>query len=337
MQLNRLQMRNFKRFRHQDILFRDGITGIIGNNGAGKSTIVDAVLFCLYGLRETGVDHVISVTADPGERAEVRLDFSVRGEEYQIVRSLDRRKRHEVQVYRGGRLFARGVSDAQDALMKIVRMGHADFRHTIFSGQRELLTLVEATPESRKRWFRRVLGIDSLKEEGGEILRGETLATRDELLRIEGRLMDADADGIRKAIGEAAKGIDENGQEIHDLRAREEAHAVALASLEEEVKGHRDREKRAHGIGSLIQAKEKEAAGLETELRETGRRLAALGEYQREYMDLAGRENGFMAIQERYLESTVRARTFGELTTRISEKKARIAEVEHELTRLREE
>jgi len=44
--IDRLMMKNFKRFRDQTICFKDGITGILGNNGAGKSSIVEAVFFC---------------------------------------------------------------------------------------------------------------------------------------------------------------------------------------------------------------------------------------------------------------------------------------------------
>jgi len=31
--LDRLELQNFKRFRHAEIDFHDGITGILGNNG----------------------------------------------------------------------------------------------------------------------------------------------------------------------------------------------------------------------------------------------------------------------------------------------------------------
>lgn len=72
MLLNRLVMRNFKRFRNQEILFQDGITGIVGNNGTGKSSIVTAILFALYGLQGTGIDgdHIVSSLAGPQDVCE---------------------------------------------------------------------------------------------------------------------------------------------------------------------------------------------------------------------------------------------------------------------------
>jgi len=133
-------MRNFKRYRHQDVVFRDGITGILGNNGAGKSTIVDAILFCLYGIQGTGLQYILSATAGKRDRARVRLDFSVRGEKYQLVRCLGPGKKHDARLHHAGRLLAKGVTEVQQATRKVIRMGHDDFRHTIFSGQRELLT-----------------------------------------------------------------------------------------------------------------------------------------------------------------------------------------------------
>jgi exonuclease SbcC len=337
MQLDRLQMRNFKRYRDAGVKFREGITGILGNNGTGKSTIVEAILFCLFGVKETGLAFILSATAGKGDRAEVRLEFSVGGEEYQLVRSMGPGKKHEVQLHRDRKLLAQGVSEVQHALRQVIRMGHADFRYTIFSGQKELLKLVEATPEDRKRWFRRVLGIDSLKDDGGEILREEAASARDELLGIEGRLAGTDADAIQKALEEAGQGIAGRDREIGDLQEAEKVLAAARASLEEELKGYREREKRDHGTRSLIQAHEREAAGLEKTLGELRRRLAALEDRRQEYEDLAGREDGFLAIHERFMESTGRSRDYQELTARISEKEVRITEVGMELARLRDE
>jgi exonuclease SbcC len=337
MQLDRLQMRNFKRYRDTEVTFREGITGILGNNGAGKSTIVEAILFCLFGVKETGLAYILSATAGKRDRAEVRLEFTVGGVEYQLVRSMGPGKKHEVRLHREKNLLAQGVSEVQHALRQVIRMGHADFRYTIFSGQRELLTLVEATPEERKRWFRKVLGIDSLKDEGGEILRGEEGAARDELLRIEGRLKETDADGIRRAMEEAGQGVAATDREISDLQDGEQALAMARASLDEEMKGHRGREMRDHSTRSLILAKKEEAAGMERDLGKIRGALAALEVTRREFQELLPAEAGFPALQERHAESMERARAFRDLMAREKGKRERITEIEEDLTRLRGE
>ncbi len=47
MHLKRVEMDNFKSFRHAEVPFKEGFTGITGPNGSGKSNISDAILFVL--------------------------------------------------------------------------------------------------------------------------------------------------------------------------------------------------------------------------------------------------------------------------------------------------
>ena len=65
--LDRLVLKNFKRFRDEKICFKDGITGILGNNGTGKSSLVQAIFFALYGVQATGIaaDYIVSSFASP--------------------------------------------------------------------------------------------------------------------------------------------------------------------------------------------------------------------------------------------------------------------------------
>jgi exonuclease SbcC len=47
--LNTLRLANYKQYGHLELEFREGLVGIIGKNGAGKSTIFEAILYCLFG------------------------------------------------------------------------------------------------------------------------------------------------------------------------------------------------------------------------------------------------------------------------------------------------
>ncbi len=173
--IDRIVLKNFKRFRHQEIRFRDGITGILGNNGTGKSSIVEAIFFALYGVQATGIssDYIVSSFASPRERCEVRLDFRIAGDDYTVLRTFRKGKsiQHDATFHRAGKLRATGVSQVEAEVQRTLGMGAVDFRNTVYAAQKDLLTLLEHTPGKRKEWFLRALGIDYLKTESDRLLK----------------------------------------------------------------------------------------------------------------------------------------------------------------------
>src|SRR5271156_1370630 len=48
--LDTLRVRHFRNHRKLDLEFHEGITGIVGPNGSGKSSIIEAILFLLWGF-----------------------------------------------------------------------------------------------------------------------------------------------------------------------------------------------------------------------------------------------------------------------------------------------
>jgi exonuclease SbcC len=190
--IDRIILKNFKRFRYQEIRFRDGITGILGNNGTGKSSIVEAIFFALYGVQSTGIsaDYIVSSFASPKERCEVRLDFRVGGDEYTVHRTFRKGKstQHEATFQKPGKLLATGVSQVETEVRRVLGMGPVDFRNTIYAAQKDLLTLLENTPGKRKEWFLRALGIDYLKTESDRLLKERIDGKERELQLMEGEL-----------------------------------------------------------------------------------------------------------------------------------------------------
>src|SRR5512136_803966 len=190
--IDRLVLKNFKRFRHEEIRFKDGITGILGNNGTGKSSIVQAIFFALYGVQATGIsaDYIVSSFASQKEKCEVRLDFRIGGDEYAVVRMFRKGKTvsHDASFYRNKKMMATGVSPVEVEVKRTLGMGPVDFKNTIYAGQKDLLTLLENTPGKRKEWFQKALGIDYLKNGSDVVLKEEIDAKGGELQRKEGEL-----------------------------------------------------------------------------------------------------------------------------------------------------
>lgn len=75
--IKRLSLQNFKCFREKDITFNDEVTTVRGRNGVGKTTIADAILWCLFGKNNEGKDKFNLKTYDENGVIIPHLDHSV--------------------------------------------------------------------------------------------------------------------------------------------------------------------------------------------------------------------------------------------------------------------
>jgi exonuclease SbcC len=233
--IDRLVLKNFKRFRNEEIHFRDGITGILGNNGTGKSSIVEAIFFALYGVEKTGSlqsDYIISSFASPKEQCEVRLDFRIGGDNYSVTRTLKNGKTipNKTTFHKNGKLFATGVREVETEVRRTIGMGRVDFRNTIYAAQKDLLTLLESDPSKRKEWFLRALGIAYLNTESQKILKeradaktGELQSLEGELKAITGRQSEVDLAALHASVNEFNQTITSLNKQHRDLDEKKKA------------------------------------------------------------------------------------------------------------------
>ena len=100
MQLKSIELNNFRQFKNVHVDFADGnygknVTIIIGQNGAGKSTIEQAFFWCLYS--KTSFTDPIMLNRDvqesmpPGKAESVKVELCLyhKGTEYRLTRELD--------------------------------------------------------------------------------------------------------------------------------------------------------------------------------------------------------------------------------------------------------
>ena len=88
--LKTLVLRNYRKFKQTIIEFPDGVTGVIGLNGAGKSTIFEAISWVLYGpvAARTSADQIKREGAETSESCRVELEFVFEDDQYRIVREM---------------------------------------------------------------------------------------------------------------------------------------------------------------------------------------------------------------------------------------------------------
>ncbi len=197
MKLKRLIVQGFKSFKDRTVIhFDDGITGIVGPNGCGKSNIVDA-LFWVMGeqsakhLRGSSMKDVIfagSSKYSPGAFAEATLVLeNTNGKhihigskvaspsEIQLTRKLYRNGETE---YRINNEPAR-LRDIQEVFMDT---GAGAKSYSIIA-QGEINRLVQAKPEERRTMIEEVAGITKFKMRKRESIK-KIEATQSNLARL---------------------------------------------------------------------------------------------------------------------------------------------------------
>ncbi|MEE1134611.1 MAG: SMC family ATPase, partial [Methanobrevibacter sp.] len=80
----KLKLNNFKSHEHTVIPFDKGISVIVGENGAGKSTILEAISFALF--KQHTAKKIDDLVRNNANAMSVELEFTSNGRDYKIIR-----------------------------------------------------------------------------------------------------------------------------------------------------------------------------------------------------------------------------------------------------------
>ncbi len=158
-----------------------GLFLLEGPTGAGKSTIIDAVVFALYGEpASTGAsrDRLTSRHAPPGTAPVVDLIFETTAGVHRVRRSPEHQRpkqrgtgltkeQAQVRLWRlvdpddeVGQPLSTRVGEADAEILRIVGLSREQFVQTVVLPQGEFATFLEATPEARRAVLQRLFGTE---------------------------------------------------------------------------------------------------------------------------------------------------------------------------------
>ena len=242
MRLSRLRLVNFRQHADSTLLFDRGLTGIIGANGSGKTTILEAIKWALYGGDATRgtVDSIRFARASARAPVRIELDFELGGHRYHLVRALTTA---DLYLDGGERPIATGASAVTDLVRRRLGMSLEEFDNTYFTAQKQLAVMATLTTAARAQFLSRVLGYEKLRaaqdlcDEKRKALRNESQGMRagmpdPELLArqfadAESRLREAQARAAAAAVEQARA-----QQELDGLQPRWSAAQKAREELQ---------------------------------------------------------------------------------------------------------
>ena len=170
--LKSIRLKNFRKFKDCFIEFPDGVTGVVGLNGVGKSTIFEAVAWTLYGpvAARTSTDQIKREDAAPSDPCRVELEFIFDENTYHVVREMSGKNFvASGSAIVNGKLVANGAEILSKYIQKKLGMDWKSFYTSIFAKQKELNTLSSMNPSERRQLILRMLGINAVDDIISEI------------------------------------------------------------------------------------------------------------------------------------------------------------------------
>jgi len=134
-------------------------TLIVGSNGAGKSTILDALCFGLYGksFRKVKKDQLINTINN--RDAVVEVEFDSYGKSFKIIRGL---KPSIFEIYQNGELLNQpaAIKDYQEILERtILRMNMKSFAQIVVLGSASFVPFMQLSTANRREVIEDLLDI----------------------------------------------------------------------------------------------------------------------------------------------------------------------------------
>ena len=125
-------------------------TLIVGTNGTGKSTILDAISFALFNKPHRNVKRGGLVNSVNGKACEVTIEFETAGHNWKVLRGI---KPNKFEVYQDGNMIDQqtNVRDYQKFLeQNILKLNHKSFHQIVVLGSSSFIPFMQL-----KAWDRR--------------------------------------------------------------------------------------------------------------------------------------------------------------------------------------
>ena len=244
MRISYLELKNYRRFKDLKLQFPDGVVGILGLNGTGKSTIIEGVAWALFGnvdeVVRTSREGVKRAGSSPSDICSAVLEFELGGQEYRITREMGGRSlTMKAELRTKDKVLADGDKPVRTMVEKLIGMDHKSFFTSVFARQKELNALQNVAPGERKKVVLRMLRIDAIDD----VLKDVRTDLRDSQSRIEGAqrtLLTEDGREREKVLVDRLPGLEQTYKKAEDELAAAELTERKSAAAAESARKTRD-------------------------------------------------------------------------------------------------
>tara|TARA_Y100000310_G_scaffold344420_2_gene457088 strand:- start:1025 stop:3076 length:2052 start_codon:yes stop_codon:yes gene_type:complete len=252
MQINSITIENIRSYLNETIAFNEGSTLLSGDIGSGKSTILLAIEFALFGAQR---GEAAALLRNGKHEGSVELTFTIENKEYSIKRKL---KRSASVSQETGYIIKDGVKKEGSAVelksdilnlleypQELLTKKNLVYRYTVYTPQEAMKLILMDNKEYRIDTLRKVFGVDKYKRirENAEMYAKEMRQTQ--------KILAAKTEGLEfkqkqklellseikikeNALIEERKKAEIAGKELDSVLAVEKEHELKIKELNEQ-------------------------------------------------------------------------------------------------------
>ena len=288
---------------------------ISGMNGAGKSSLLDAITWSLFGEARQRNDAIINLNSD---EVFVELEFTYENNQYKIHRARQKEKSTQLDFY----IFAnqdwkslteRTIKDTQDLITHTLNMDYDTFINASFFLQGKSDQFAKQTPGKRKEILTKILGLEKW-----EAYKTQALQQRREL--------------------EQQKRINDSRIEEKELElAREETYKTTLQTLQEQKEQLEKQLTQQESLLKLLQEQQKQVEQIETQIQSKQKTLEQLTKTKQTLAQkIASKQEQLNRNQTIFDEKEIIQQKISELT-QLQEQEKQLAATNIQINQLKEQ
>jgi len=328
--LKKLVINNLRSYEEQEIIFPNGSTLLSGDIGSGKTTILLAVEFALFGLQPS--QKANSLLRNGMDKGKVVLEFEIDGKQIVIERRLKRGKRSISQDYVSITIddekFEESVTEIKAKILGLLnypaefaKKTNLLYKFTVYTPQEEMKQIILESKDVRLNTLRHVFGIDKYKRIQENV--GILTSRLREKIRINQALLQ-DLDKIKEDLVEKEKKLvelnkDEKvaGEEYKKSMETRSLREQAIKEIEDKINEKKGLENEKEKIILLVSEKRRQIDGFVSNinnLEQQIRDIEKLKFSEESYNSLDDRikfqENKENEVQKEYVDIISKIKTF---------------------------
>ena len=161
-------------------LAKNKTTLVVGSNGAGKSTMLDALSFALFGKAHRNISKPQLVNSINNKNCVVEVTFNVHGSDFRIVRGI---KPNVFEIWKGETMINQSshAKEYQKILeQNILKLNHKSFHQIVVLGSSSFIPFMQLSSMNRRDVIEDLLDINVFSKMNG-ILREKTSLLKDQI------------------------------------------------------------------------------------------------------------------------------------------------------------